>query len=90
MDSGYSLEKLVQAYFDCRRRKRTSASALRFEQRLEHMPDIDVYASGNSYLGLARQADANHHAQAQICRALLKRGHAVEGLHLTKAFRKRS
>lgn len=36
MDSGYSLEKLVQAYFDCRRHKRTTASALRFEQRLEH------------------------------------------------------
>lgn len=36
MDSGYSFEKLVQAYFDCRRHKRTTASALRFEQRLEH------------------------------------------------------
>lgn len=36
MDSGYSLEKLVQAYFDCRRHKRTTASALRFEQQLEH------------------------------------------------------
>ncbi|MBT9513317.1 MAG: RNA-directed DNA polymerase [Acidovorax sp.] len=36
MDPGYSLEKLVQAYFDCRRHKRTTASALRFEQRLEH------------------------------------------------------
>lgn len=30
--------------------------------RLEHMPDADVYASGNSYLGLARQASASHHA----------------------------
>lgn len=36
MDSGYSFEKLVQAYFDCRRHKRTTASALRFEQHLEH------------------------------------------------------
>lgn len=36
MDSDYSLEKLVQAYFDCRRHKRTTASALRFEQCLEH------------------------------------------------------
>ncbi|MDX9742155.1 MAG: RNA-directed DNA polymerase [Gammaproteobacteria bacterium] len=35
MDSGYSFEKLVQAYFDCRRHKRTAASALHFEQRLE-------------------------------------------------------
>lgn len=36
MDAGYSFEKLVQAYFDCRRHKRNTASALQFEQRLEH------------------------------------------------------
>lgn len=36
MDTGYSFELLVQAYFDCRRHKRNSASALRFEQDLEH------------------------------------------------------
>lgn len=54
--------------------------------RLEHMPDADVYASGNSYLGLARQGGASHNEQALICRALLKRGHAVDGLHLTKAY----
>ena len=36
MDTGYSLEKLVQAYFDCRQHKRTTASALLFEQALEH------------------------------------------------------
>lgn len=35
MDAGYSLEKLVLAYYDCRENKRTSASALRFEQNLE-------------------------------------------------------
>lgn len=57
--------------------------------RLENMPAADVYASGNSYLGLVRQASHSHHAQALICRALLKRGHAVDGLHLEKAFRKR-
>ncbi len=57
--------------------------------RLETMPPGDVFASGNSYLGLARQAGASHHEQALICRALLKRGHAVEGLHLSRAFRKR-
>lgn len=66
-------------------RRRTLRHAL---ARLEQMPAADVYASGNSYLGLARQAGASYHEQAQICRALLKRGHAVEGLHLTKAFRK--
>ncbi len=35
MDAGYSIELLAQAYFDCRRRKRNTASALRFEQDLE-------------------------------------------------------
>lgn len=35
MDTGYSFELLVQAYFDCRRHKRNTASALRFEQNLE-------------------------------------------------------
>lgn len=55
--------------------------------RLETMPPGDVFASGNSYLGLARQAGASHHEQALVCRALLKRGHAVERLHLSKAFR---
>lgn len=67
-------------------RRRTLRQAL---TRLEDMPDEDVYASGNSYLGLVRQASHSHNEQALLCRALLKRGHAVEGLRLEKAFRKR-
>lgn len=35
MDTGYSFELLVQAYFSCRRLKRNTASALMFEQDLE-------------------------------------------------------
>ncbi|NYT26206.1 RNA-directed DNA polymerase [Alcaligenaceae bacterium] len=35
MDTGYSVELLVQAYFDCRRLKRNTDSALAFEQGLE-------------------------------------------------------
>ncbi|PWF25017.1 RNA-directed DNA polymerase [Corticimicrobacter populi] len=35
MDTCYSFELLAQAYFDCRRHKRNTASALRFEQDLE-------------------------------------------------------
>lgn len=54
----------------------------------EQMPDADTYAAGNSYLGLVRQASHSHQERAAVCRALLKRGHSVEGLHLTKAFRK--
>lgn len=55
--------------------------------RLEQMPTADVFAAGNSYLGLVRQASHSHAERAAICRALLKRGHAVEGRHLSKTFR---
>ena len=64
-------------------RTRTLKTALR---RLETMPDSDTFAAGNSYLGLAGQASHCHKERAAICRALLKRGHPVEGLHLSKAF----
>lgn len=67
-------------------RRRTLRNALR---RLEEIPDSQVFETGNSYLGLVRQAGASHHEQALICRALLKRGHAIDGLHLEKAFRRR-
>lgn len=66
-------------------RPRTLATALR---RIEALPDADTYQAGNSYLGLVRQASHSHQERAAVCRALLKRGHSVEGLHLTKAFRK--
>lgn len=50
MDSGYSFEKLAQAYFDCRQHKRTTASALRFEQRLEHnLMDLHGELQDGSY-----------------------------------------
>lgn len=67
-------------------RPRTLHTAL---QRLMEMPAADVYAAGNSYLGLVRQATHSHAERAALCRALLRRGHAVEGLHLNKAFRRR-
>lgn len=35
MDSGYSFELLVAAYYDCRKNKRNTASALLFERALE-------------------------------------------------------
>lgn len=66
-------------------RPRTLATAL---QRIEAMPDADTYAAGNSYLGLVRQASHSHKERAALCRALLKRGHPVEGKDLTQAFRK--
>ncbi len=64
-------------------RPRTMRTAL---HRLETMPAKDVYAAGNSYLGLTRQASASHKDQAKLARALLKRGHLVNG-ELTKIFK---
>lgn len=57
-------------------------------QRIEDMPATDTYAAGNSYLGLVRQASHSHKERAALCRALLKRGHPVEGKDLTQVFRK--
>lgn len=65
-------------------RARTLRVAL---HRLETMPAEQLHASGNSYLGLVRQSGTSHHEQALVCRALMKRGHTVNGA-LTKAYRR--
>jgi RNA-directed DNA polymerase len=67
-------------------RPRTLRAAL---QRIEAAPAGDVYTTGNSYFGLVRQAGASHKEQAAIARALLKRGHAVDG-NLTRTFRRKA
>nr|WP_249938096.1 RNA-directed DNA polymerase [Variovorax sp. 3P27G3] len=67
-------------------RPRTLRAALR---RIETAEPADVYTTGNSYFGLVRQAGASHTEQAAIARALLKRGHAVDG-DLTRAFRRKA
>lgn len=56
-------------------------------QRLLQMDAADVFASGNSYLGLVRQASHSHAEQAAIARVLMRRGHVVAG-DLSKIFRK--
>jgi RNA-directed DNA polymerase len=65
-------------------RPRTLRTALR---RLADMPAEDVFAAGNSYLGLVRQASHSHIEQVQIAQALLARGHCVNA-PFTKAFQK--
>jgi RNA-directed DNA polymerase len=65
-------------------RRRTLLKAL---NRLESMPAADVWNAGNSYFGLVRLASHSRQEQAAIARAMLKRGHAVDG-DLTKAFRR--
>jgi RNA-directed DNA polymerase len=66
-------------------RRRTLQAAL---QRLETIPADAVYRAGNSYFGLVRQASHSHIEQAAIARAMLKRGHGVDGA-MTRAFRRR-
>jgi hypothetical protein len=66
-------------------RRTTLVTAL---QRLMEMPAADTYASGNSYLSLVRQATHNHAERVALCRTLLRRGHPVDGLHLSKVFRR--
>lgn len=65
-------------------RARTVASAA---QRLRTMPAADLYASGNSYLGLIRQATHSHTDQARLANILRDRGHVVAG-DLGKIFRR--
>ncbi len=65
-------------------RRRTVAHALR---RIEQLPAPSVHATGNSYLGLLRQASSGRAQQTRIARALLKRGHVIDG-DLSRAFRR--
>lgn len=67
-------------------RNRTVAAAVR---RLQDMPAADVFAAGNSYLGLLRQASHSHQDQAAVMNVLRKRGHSFKP-DLTKIFRKKS
>ena len=65
-------------------RPRTLRTALK---RIEAMPADQVFETGNSYLGLIRQASHGHTDQARVAKALLARGHCVKA-DLTKIYRK--
>ena len=67
-------------------RARTVHSAL---HQLATMPAADLFASGNSYFGLLRQASHSHADRARVANLLLQRGHVVKG-DLTKIYRKKS
>jgi retron-type reverse transcriptase len=67
-----------------RTRRRTVGQAV---ERLRTMDDSMVYAAANSYLGLLRQSDSSHADRAQVARAVLRRGHAVNR-SFTKTHRK--
>lgn len=87
----YPFSDLVQAYYDCRRSKRNSTSALAFEARLGRtaaVPAEDLRETANSYFGLLTQASHSHKDRAALARLVIKRGHAVNG-DLTKTYQKR-
>lgn len=65
-------------------RKRTLAAAI---TRLKEMPVGDVFAVGNSYLGLSRQASHSHHEQAALMNVLRRRGFSFKP-DLSKIFAK--
>lgn len=65
-------------------RPRTLRTAIK---RIEAMPADQVFETGNSYLGLIRQASHGHTDQARVAKALLARGHCVKA-DLTKIYRK--
>ena len=67
-------------------RARTMRSTL---HALATMPAADLFASGNSYFGLLRQASHSHTDRARVAKLLLQRGHAVNG-DLTKTFRRKT
>lgn len=99
----FTFQELAQAYFDCRRTKRNSASALAFEERLERnlrrrtfneaisrartTPSAGLFETANSYFGLLRQATHSHHDRASLGNALRKRGHSIKS-DLTKTYRR--
>lgn len=47
----------------------------------------DTFTTGNSYLGLLRQASHSHTDRARLAKALMRQGHAVNG-DFSKIFRK--
>ena len=57
-------------------RRKTVHMAL---DRLQDMPAQDLHQSGNSYLGLVRQATHSHADQVRVARVLRRRGHVVAG-----------
>jgi RNA-directed DNA polymerase len=57
-------------------RRRTVHNAI---NRLRHMPADELFESGNSTLGLVRQASHGYYERIDVCRALLARGHVVAG-----------
>jgi RNA-directed DNA polymerase len=65
-------------------RRRTFNDAM---HRIEHMPDDELFESGNSYFGLLRQASRSQNDRLKLARVLRRRGHSINQ-QFTKAYRK--
>ena len=57
-------------------------------RRLRQMPAAEVFAAGNSYLGLVGQATHHHRDRATLAKVLMARGHAVKG-DFSKVYRRK-
>jgi len=65
-------------------RRRTFNDAI---GRTRAMPAADLFATGNSYFGLLRQASHSHHDRALLANTLRQRGHSIKS-DLSKTYRK--
>jgi hypothetical protein len=70
--------------FHTRPRRRTVRQAV---DRLRTMDADTVHQAANSYFGLLRQSSSSHADRAKVAKAVLRRGHMVNGT-LTKTYRK--
>jgi hypothetical protein len=84
VDRGVDFVGHVIKPWHTRTRRRTVRQAV---AALATMPPEQLHAAGNSYFGLVGQSDSGHHDQARIAKALLRRGHVVNG-DLTKTYRR--
>lgn len=85
VDRGVDFVGHVIRPWNTRARRRTVTQAV---HRLQTMADDEVFASGNSYLGLLRQSSSSHYDRVLIAQALLSRGHSVNQ-GFTKTYRKK-
>ncbi|RFP19132.1 RNA-directed DNA polymerase [Duganella sp. BJB475] len=72
--------------WNTRTRRRTVRQAV---NRVLRIDAEEVFASANSYFGLLGQSASSHSDRAALARAVLRRGHSVNGA-LTKTYRRTS
>lgn len=84
IDRGVDFVGTVIKPWCARTRRRTVNEAI---SRITSMPAADVFASGNSYFGLLRQAGSSYRDRASLAKAILRRSHCVNQC-FTKTYRR--